>query len=629
VATAGNPVNPLLYKEFRSLRPFLGLVLFFMLLSAVNLTLSEYPDQYQLSKILEPNDGDEIITFVVAFALAAGLLVRERDEGTLAFLDALPVSRGSIFFFKITLALGVLWLMPLSDLVLKAVIHAWSRTSLEKHFQWQPLLMSAALDAASCFIYFSLGLALSFLRRFSLLVVGLGVCAYLALQEARAPWISLFNIFSLSEPVFQGQRWLIPAAKLGTQLSFGAACMGIAFVAFLNIGDAAQRLADRAKRRRGAFALVVLGTICLVLVWAGLAVYWIEKNNDKNKTEVHFADWALGRTKTARYAFVYPQNQAALANQLADQADAAEAKVREFLGATQINRIEADLTGSAPETSGQAHWKKVQMELNSSRGDIANLVAVLAHETTHVYIDHESQSRIGYDFNSTRFFHEGLASFVEYHLFRSPARLDSVLRVAAVMRARDEVKLEELLDNDALTAKRDTDLVYPLGEVFVSALVERYGPAAPGRIVRAFGRPNAPKDLTGFALWQDVLQACGYNLSDIEEAFFAQLDHSVSDFRQFINFLPRVRGAVQRYPGHLVIVGRYQGEAPGNLVCRFRAQAHTPPRLYEDGFEEPGPLFWVSATGYPDRSFWYQLGWRVRGTSQTIYEPWVEVLRER
>lgn len=622
-------MNSLLYKEFRSLRPFLAMVLFFMLLSAVNLALSEYPDQYPLSKILEPNDGDKIVTFVVAFALAAGLVVRERDEGTLAFLDALPVSRTRIFFFKVVLALGVLWLMPLSDLLLKAAVHAWSRTSLEKHFQWQPLVMCAALDAASCFIYFSLGLALSFLRRFSLLVVGLGVCAYLALQEARAPWISQFNIFSLSEPIFQGQRWLVPAAKLSTQLALGAACMGVAFFAFLNMGDAAQRLADRAKRRRSALVLVVLGTICLVLVWAGLAVYWFERNGDKYKPEVHFNDWALGRIKTARYSFVYPQNQAILVSQLADQADAAEAKVREFLGAQQITRIEADLSGSAPETSGQAHWKKVQMDLNSSRGDLSNLVAVLAHETTHVYIDHESQSRIGDDFNATRFFHEGLASFVEYHLFRPIYRLDSLLRVAAVMRARDEVKFEELLDNDALTLKRDTDLVYPLGEVFVSALVQRYGQAAPGRVIRAFGRPNAPKNLTGFALWQDVLQACGYNLGDIEDAFFSQLDQAVSESHAFIDWLPRVHGAVQRDPGHLVIQGVYQGEAPGNLVCRFRAQAHTPPRLYEDAFAEPGPLFWVEAAGYPDRSFWYQLGWRVRGTSQTIYEPWVEVLRVR
>lgn len=619
----------LFYKELRSLRPFLGLVLFFILLSAANLGLSEFPDQYPLSKILEPSEGDQVITFVVAFALAAGLLVRERDEGTLAFLDALPVSRAKIFTCKVVLALAVLWLMPLSDFILKAAVHAWSRTSLETHFQWQLLSMGACLDAVSCFIYFSIGLALSFLRRFSLLVMGLGVCGYLVLQEMRTPWISLFNIFALSDPVFQGQRWLLPGARLGTQVSLGSAALVVSFFAFLNMGDAAQRMGERVRRNRASAILVGLGTTCLVLIWAGLAVYWLEKNNDSNKSEVRYEDWALGRTKTQRYSFVYPQNQAVLANQLADQADGAEARVREFLGAKRINRIEADLTGSAPETSGLAHWKKVQMDLADSGTDLQSLVAVLAHETTHVYIDHESQSRIGDDFNSTRFFHEGLASYVEYHLFRPPNRLSWLLRVSAVMRSRDEVKIEELLDDEALGAKYDQDLVYPLGEVFVSALVKRYGQRAPGAVVRAFGRPGAPKDLTGLALWQDVLQACGYNLSEIEDAFFAELDQAVSDQRWFIDSLPRVRGAVERDRARLVVRPTYQGAPPGRLVCRFRAQAHTPARLYEEAIAGPDDVFWIDAAGYPDRSFWYQIGWRVRGASQIIYEPWVEALRQK
>jgi hypothetical protein len=622
-------VRSLIWKELRSLKPFLALVFFFIALSAVNVALTEYPDQYPLSKILEANEGDEVITFIVAFALASGLLVREREEGTLAFLDALPVSRTQIFVCKVLLALAVLWLMPLSDLLIKAAVHAWSRTSLEKHFQWQPLWMGTGLDMASCFVYFSIGLALSFLKRFSLLVVGICICLYLLLQELRTPWVSLFNIFTLSEPVFQGQRWLLPSTKLAAQLAMAFLALTGAWGAFLKMGDAAQRLADRVKRSTATLLLVGLGTAGLVLIWAGLAVYWIQKSNQQDRTEVHFSEWALGRTKTARYSFVYPLNETTLANQLADHADEVEAKVRTFLAAQPITRIEADLTGSAPETSGLAHWKKVQMDLVGARADVPSLLAVLGHETTHVYIDSESQARIGDYFNSTRFFHEGLASYVEYHLFRPPQNLSSLLRVAAVMRARDEVKLEELLDDEALQIKLDSDLVYPLGEVFANALIDRYGPAAPGRVVGAFARPNAPKGLAGVALWQDVLQACGYNLTDVEDAFFLQLDQAVASYRPFINSLPRLRGAVQWDRRRLLIRPSYEGDVPGRLICRFRAQAHTPPRLYEMGEVEPGVGFWVDAAVYPERSFWYQLGWQVKGASQPIYEPWVEARRER
>jgi hypothetical protein len=622
-------MTALLYKELRSLRPFLALMLFFIVLSAVYLFFSEYPDQYPLSKLIEYDEGEQVMSFVLAFALAAGLLVRERDEGTLAFLDALPVSRARIFSCKVLLGLGVLWLLPVSDLLLKGLVHAWARTSLERHFQWQILFMGAVLDAASCFVFFSVGLALSFLRRFSLLVLGLAVCAYLLLQELRTPGIALFNIFTLSDPVFEGQRCLLPTSKLVTQLALGAIALGIAYAGFLAMGETAQRLVERAKRRRSSMFLAALGTILLVLVWAGLAVYWMQKFDDRDKTKVRYTDWSLGRIKTARYTFVYPQNQAALVSQLADRADAAEARVREFLGAKPINRIEADLTGSAPHTGGQAHWNKVQMDLAASGSDLDSLVAVLAHETTHVYIEQESQARISDDFNSTRFFHEGLATYVEFHLFRPPGRLNWLLRVAGATRARDQVKFEELLDDQALTLKRDSDLVYPLGEVFVSALVTRYGAAAPGQVLRAFARPDAPKDLKGFALWQDVLQACKFNLSDVEDAFFAELDQAVTDQRAFINALPRLRGAVQRDATRLIIRPSFTGPAPGALICRFRPRADTPPRLYDEAFADPDEPFWVDAAGYTERTFWYQLGWRVRGASQPIFEPWVEVPRQR
>ena len=131
-------MRSLFRKELRSLRPFLALVLFFVALNWVFLGLSEFPDQYPLSKLLsDDNRGStQFMMFIVALALAAGLLVRERDEGTLAFLDALPVSRAQVFGVKLVLALGVLWVLPVSDWIFNATIYSWSRTSLDSRFHW-------------------------------------------------------------------------------------------------------------------------------------------------------------------------------------------------------------------------------------------------------------------------------------------------------------------------------------------------------------------------------------------------------------------------------------------------------------------------------------------------------------
>jgi ABC-type transport system involved in multi-copper enzyme maturation permease subunit len=617
--------HPLLRKELRSLAPFLGLVLFFNLLSWAEPLVTKFPDQYPLAKLLSHDEGDQVLLFLVAFALASSLLVRERDDGTLAFLDALPISRTRIFFTKTALALGVLWLVPLSDLVQKATLYYWSRNSLEPAVQWPPLLTCALLDAASAFVFLSFGLALSFLRRFSLLVLGVLISAYLFLQEWQTPFVPLFNIFSLSDPVYQARRWLFPSTKLAVQLSLAVVCLGIALGAFQMMGDAARRFAERARRGRGVALIGGLAVALAVAVWIGLFVYWGEHNEGDNDTRatVKYANWRTGRARTAHYGFLYPENQGGLVSQLLDRADTVESRVRQFLGAQPIPWINADLTGSDPHTAGEAHWKQVQIDMTAC-DNVDDLTAVFAHETTHVYIDHESENRIADDFNATRFFHEGLASYVEHHLFRAPDKLARSRRVAAALHSRHEVKFDELMDGDALARKRDPDLVYPLGEMFVAALVQRYGETAPGKVVRAFGRTGGPTGLKGAELWRDVLQSWGGNLSEVEDVFFQLLDQSVTEQKEFIASLPRLRGAVQRDSNYIRIRATYEGPAPGKIVCRLRPDAETPERLYEYAVEKEPGLFRVNRAYFSERSFWYQLGWRSADASQPIYEPWVE-----
>jgi ABC-type transport system involved in multi-copper enzyme maturation permease subunit len=615
--------HPLLRKELRSLAPFLGLVLFFNLLSWGDSLLTHFPDQYPLGKLLFQGESGEVVLFLLAYALASSLLVRERDEGTLAFLDALPLSRTRVFFTKFVLALGVLWLLPLSDMVQKGVIYHWSRNSLEPAVRWAPILTNAYLDAASAFVFLSFGLALSFLRRFSLLALGVLISAYVFLRDWETPFVSLFNIFSLSDPVFEGRRWLFPTKKFAVQLASGVICLGIAFGSFLMMGDAARRLVERVKRRRLVVWLGGLGVGLGVAVWIGLFAYWARNNDDDAKPTVNYTSWQISRARTARYGFLYPENQASMVSQLLDRADKVESRVRQFLGARPIPWINADLTGSDPHTAGVAHWKQVQVDMSLCE-NIDDLTAVFAHETTHVYIDSECDNRIGDDFNATRFFHEGLASYVERHLFRPADNLARSRRVAAVMHARHEVKFEELLDSEALSRKRDSDLVYPLGEVFTAALIQRYGEAAAGKVVRAFGRAGGPTGLKGLELWRDVMQSWGGNLSEVEDVFFQLLDQSVTEQKAFIDSLPRLRGAVQADSGRIVVRAAYFGTAAGKIVCRFREDAETPPRLYEYAAENGQGLFGVNRTHFSERSFWYQLGWQTSDASQPIYEPWVE-----
>lgn len=641
------PFRSLLRKEFRSLLPFLCLGVLLLGLDLAYRLLTEFPDQSPLSSLVseEERQGSQIMLFVLALALASGLLVREQDEGTLGFLDALPVSRARVFWSKFLLALGTLWVLPAVDFLLDLSFFALSRTSLETHCPWQVLMTGTLLEGAACFIWLALGLALSFLRRFSLLVLSLLFLGCLLLQEAQVPFAPLLNPFSLGTPVYQGQHWLWPTAKLTVQLGLACACLAVAFGSFLMLGDPAQRLAARLRRGRTGSLLLGLGMVISVAIWVGLFLKWASQIKD-DRTEVHYAPWSTARATTARFQFIFPGDRLGLVVSLMERADAAEARVRQFLGAEPLAQIVADLASENQRHEGQAYWKRIALSLRREGGDLENLVAVLGHETAHVYIDQLSQWRMSAEFNSTRFFHEGLASYLEHRLFRPPAALPAQRRVAAVMRARDEVKIEELVNDEWFTRKRDPDLVYPLGEVFVAALVRRYGDAAPGRVLKAMGRTNAPTTLKGYALWQDTFQAAQFNFNEVVDAFFAELDRAVGEHRAFIATLPRLRGVVQPTPstksgraakaprnpfggtgsasGQVSVRAVFAGQAPGRVVCRFRPRADTPARLFEDGVSSDGTLFRVEGSAYTERSFWYQLGWSVPGASQPIYEAWAE-----
>ena len=52
--------HPLLRKELRSLVPFVGLVLFFNLLSWGDDLLTKFPDQYPLAKLFSESGSEQI-----------------------------------------------------------------------------------------------------------------------------------------------------------------------------------------------------------------------------------------------------------------------------------------------------------------------------------------------------------------------------------------------------------------------------------------------------------------------------------------------------------------------------------------------------------------------------------------
>jgi ABC-type transport system involved in multi-copper enzyme maturation permease subunit len=622
-------------KELRSMLPFLLLILFVSLLNAADECLSYQPDLRPLAAsadgyVLLPREFSYML-FVLVFALGVGLLVRDHDEGTLEFLDSLPVSRTRVFIAKFVVAELALCIVPLTNVSIAVVLHALSRTSLNRSFHPDILFTSLLLHMCQFTVFLSLAMALSFLRRFAWVAICLVFWTYIVLRDL-VPGISVVNIFALADPEFEGQRWLVPTKLLWVQLPLAAALLGFAYAMFVGGGDRLLKAYDKmAKTRVGGAVLIAGAGLAVVLCFSVISWVMVTEpaSGDYDPAPATYVSWSTARARTRHYSFVYPTNLADRARGLIDGADEVHVAVREFLEAEpDAGQISVDMSSRIARHAGQAYWKSIRLDPLAS-DDPDKLRAILGHETTHVFADRISNSRLTDAFNSIRFFHEGLASYLEHRLFGSDESVASLRTVAATIRHRRLVEFDELVDNDRFRAKHDTNLVYPLGEVFVAALVDRYGDAAPAALLRSFGRKDAPERLAGIELWQDTFQAAGYNLDETLDAFYARLDSLAEEHRPFIETLPRPRGAVKFESGYVGVQVFADPPVGWQLTCRFRQDSADQDHQYLSAVEGYENTFWVTSEELPGSTFWYQVGLRETGDERVIFEPWLQVRQRR
>lgn len=623
-------MKALLRKELRALLPFAFLLIVLGSLNVLGAAFGDFLDMKSLAHLVNASTKDsepDLPGFLAVFALGVGLLVREKDEGTLEFLDALPCSRTQIFTAKLAAGTLVAGLLPLTGNLWVLVLHALSRDSLDHGFHWFMAGQTFAIEWFAACVTLTLGLALGFLRRFAFFALALLVIAYLILKHQQLPWIDLLNLFSLTRYNFFGQDVLTPWPRLAAMLGVAITCSAFSLGLFRLQGDNTTRLAIRLERLPFRGALLTLGTIAMVAVWIGL-IGWVARehvpDHDPEAPRVEFPSWEVSRAHAGGYTFLYPGNFADRALALARRAEGIHAQVRSFLGTEPPGEIIADLHSPLRHgLGGTANWKRVNMNLTISP-DSDELDAILGHETTHVYIDALSNSRMSEKFNSTRWFHEGLASYVEHRFFRPPDALHKLRRLAAAAHRRKAAEWDDLVDNSAWSLRHDANLAYPLGELFVDVLVRQHGDTAPAQLLRAAGRKDLAENLHGLTLWRDLFQHCGWDLATTLDAYYTALRASADGpYRDFVESLPRLAGRIQTDGSRITIEPIIRGELPPGcrLVCQLRRQ----PDDTEPSFIRPDrddDLFVTDRSNFPGGTFWYQLGIKSPLTDLPIFEDW-------
>lgn len=561
---------------------------------------------------------------LVAFAVGTGLLAREADEGTLGFLDGLPLSRARIWAVKGVTAVAMLMVYPLLHAAFLVGLHLWSRGSLDHALHLHLVLQHLALLTLCVTVTVFAGMLLGFTRALAWAALAVVVSA-LTWASRQSPAAAAFDPTTLLEQHLVGATWHVPELNLGVQLSL-AVFLGLgSLLAFMRTGRSSRSLDERLKRPVVS-AIVALVTVCAVV----LALYVVGGDSDGDDTHwgqtedvagAWFDEGPSGHAETEHYRFSYPAQRAQGLLLLLDAGDLQfEAVERALGGVDGGTQIPVDLWGSSRNTAGTAMHESIRMGLDSKE----DLLGVLAHETTHVIAGRLANETKQDGLARMSIFNEGLASWVERRVAPGDggqAELDR-LQAAWVSRRR-LVEPTVLTDADALTSQQDVSLQYPLGGAFVQALVDRHGPRAPAKVLETLGRDDFPRGLSGFELWTAAFQLAGYDVGAVFDDYSRLLKRWELERKDTLDALPRLRGVLTAREGWVGVEVLVDGEMPEGFtaVVRFRpAKDSALDTYFQRPVREDDLTAWVERREVGPSEVCFQPGLKARGV--TIYEPW-------
>jgi len=622
-------IRALLAKEVRALRPMVWCIGGLWLIMVILQLATELPDAQPFRPELWLSNSRET-TFVVLFLFTlmtgAGLLVHESEQGTLRFLDGLPLSRTQLFVAKAAAALCVIAWVPALGLLSDLVFGEFSRTSLDGPLPWRFGWTMAGLQMVAGGYLLSLTMVVSFVRGWFALVAGLLFWSFLWLRQTGAHWLAYVDPYELLGPALKHGRVQVPWPQIGGHLGAATLFLTVAWLGFRHLGDDAQRLADRIDRHRVLRGLAAGLKLLGPLAWLGALIYLGEHDHHSQQDDsvTPVGESSFTRRETKRYEFLLRTVQKADAENLFLLADETYDKVISFLGVPAApSRVVVDLASPVmPHMAGQTNWTKIRLPLGEGM-DVPTQFRILRHETTHVFIEQLGEGRLSSHFSSIRCLHEGLATYVEESLTSSEEQKGRHRRAVAGAWSRGKVPFALLVDDSVLGKQREPNLVYPLGAELARALIETHGRSAPARFLHAVARPNAAPGVKGVDLWRDAMQAAGLNLERVAAAYETQCAEIAAAEKDFVATLPKLTAKVKVEGPDIVVRPQFSGDAPGKVVCLTEDD-----EPFGTGFQvlprRADGAFTLSRARHLKDSLRYMLGWRTAGTEQPVFEPWAE-----
>lgn len=598
-----NALRSVFWKEWIGLRPFallLGILFVFGLFMTQVTEMFDTPDSESGGSHVDGAIMMTILTIIVSI----GLVVREKNDGTLLYLDGLPVRRELVYFAKTAIALGLVTALTLIWTVEALIYDFAMNDSLSPPIDWSSELIIFSLTVAVCAVFLAVMMPLSFLGRWAFLVLGGLLWLVIWLKSSGVPyatWLDPYELFSGQGGEDGEGAWFWPTKQLAVLGAFATVSWLLGLTIFVNRSSLAVEVSAGWWKK----LIGVAGLFFILAIWIAAAVFGMQSVDEEESTpislneeqqiEIPQGENAIAEISTDRLTFIFREHSREAVTELAATGDDAFEKVATFLETPSdlvTDRIVVDLTSTlGSHNAGQAHWKKIRMTL-PSEGGTPEATAILGHELTHVLIDQITRARISDDFNTTRWFHEGLASYVEHRFFREEEASRRALIPLAVASAWGEVDFAELVDNEELSKLRDPFIVYPAGSLWVDALVTIHGDDAPARLLRAVNREGAPRKLSGLTFWRDTCTAAGFDLERIRSQFRSKLAQLRTENEAMTESFPEITEATANRSSDrgIVVTPILPDEYPAGtkIVCRARPAIDAPIYRYRYGRLETG-----------------------------------------
>jgi hypothetical protein len=307
-----------------------------------------------------------------------------------------------------------------------------------------------------------------------------------------------------------------------------------------------------------------------------------------------------------------------------EEADSAYASVAEvFEGVSFPGKLIVDLASPVPaHLQGATNWTRLRIPLWRDI-PVHELLHTLAHETAHAFQHESGGTRYLEEFRSTRFFNEGLATYVGLDLFGTDEEVSSWNQRIAGAASRGKVPFSKLSDNDALGEERDPELVYPLGLAFCRGLVRLGGAQVLQKTIAAFRRLPAGVPWKGEQLWRHVFAEAGVDLDQAIAAYEEEVGAQLQKHATFVAKLPVLTGTVSREGDEIVIRVSHKGVAPGAIVCCVEDPTFLGGENRWHHADSEGVIRFSRAP-FAAGTVRYMLGWSLEETSWPVFEPWAK-----